>query len=228
MNSYFIRARLFPTILTAIPLLLLVNYLLSSYYYESFKKILDILPILASLGLSTAFIFLSVQVNRIISKEIIQRFYFKEEVKMPTTNHLLWNDIFFDKTIKTTIRAKIQTLYAIVLMNEQEEQADELKSRNQIIIAVSQIRNSLRGNDLLFQHNIEYGFFRNLMGGSLLAVVCSILIVIFAYLKNEIVLINAGIILLFIYLIPIILSKLIIKRFGHYYSKVLYEQFLTL
>lgn len=228
MNSYFIRARLFPTILTAIPLLLLVNYLLSSYYYESFKKILDILPILASLGLSTAFIFLSVQVNRIISKEIIQRFYFKEEVKMPTTNHLLWNDIFFDKTIKTTIRAKIQTLYSIVLMNEQEEQADELKSRNQIIIAVSQIRNSLRGNDLLFQHNIEYGFFRNLMGGSLLAVVCSILIVIFAYLKNEIVLINAGIILLFIYLIPIILSKLIIKRFGHYYSKVLYEQFLTL
>ncbi|MDI1316261.1 hypothetical protein [Flavobacterium sp.] len=228
LNTYFIRARLFPTILTAIPLLLLVNYLFSTYYYKSFEKIFEVLPILAGLGLSTAFLFLSVQINRIISKEVFQRIYFKEEINMPTTNQLLWSDNFFDNEIKTKIRAKINVLYGIELMNEHQESSNELASRNKIAMAVSQIRNSLRSNKLLFQHNIEYGFFRNLLGGALLAVVCSINIIIFAFLRNETILLNSGIILLLIYSLPIILSKAIMKRFGHYYSKVLYEQFLTL
>lgn len=228
VNKYFIRARFFPTILTAAPLLVLVNTLLSTYYYESFERTFDVLPILASLGLSTAFVFLSVQINRIISKEVFQKIYFKEESKMPTTNQLLWADTFFDKTIKTKIRNKIQTQYGIILLDEQQEQADESKSRSQIVTAVSQIRNSLRGNDLLFQHNIEYGFFRNLLGGSLLATICSILIIILASIRGEEILKNTGIILLCIYMVPILLSKVIINKFGYYYSKVLYEQFLTL
>lgn len=115
INTYYLKARLFPTILTAIPLLLLVNYFLSTYYYESFEKILSVLPILSSLGLSTAFLFLSVQINRIISKEIFQRIYFKEEIKMPTTNHLLWNDAFFDMSIKVKIREKYKVFMELLL-----------------------------------------------------------------------------------------------------------------
>lgn len=113
-------------------------------------------------------------------------------------------------------------------MNMDQENMDELKSRNQIKIAVSQIRNSLRTNKLLFQHNIEYGFFRNLLGGSLFAVICSIIIIVFAILQREIALQNTGIILVFIYVVQVILSKVIIKKLGYYYSKTLYEQFLTL
>lgn len=228
VNPYFIRARLFPTILTAVPLLVLVNTLFSTYYYEPFKKIFDVLPILASLGLSAALIFLSVQINRIISKELFQKIYFKQESKMPTTNQLLWSDNSFDRTIKIKIRDKIQTQYGIILLNEQQEQLDEKTSRNQIVTAVSQIRNSLRGNELLFQHNIEYGFFRNIIGGSLIASICCFFIIILACINDEDILKRTGIILICIYIIPVILSKYIINKFGVYYSKVLYEQFLTI
>lgn len=43
-------------------------------------------------------------------------------------------------------------------MDEESETLNELTCRKQVVTAVSQIRNSLRENKLLLQHNIEYGF----------------------------------------------------------------------
>jgi hypothetical protein len=227
-NLYFIRARLFPTVLTAAPQLILVNKLLSVLYYDTLKNIIEVLPILTSLGLSVALLFLSIQINRLLAKEIFQRLYFNEEIKMPTTDHLLWSDQFFDETVKEKIRSKIADKFRLTLMDKNEEASKEATSRKQIVTAVSQIRNSLRGNKLLLQHNIEYGFFRNLIGGCVIAVICSVVLILFGHFKNEPGIKLTGIILFFIYLLPIILSKQIINRFGNYYSKVLYEQFLTL
>jgi|GEM_PF-324615 len=227
-NPYFIRARLFPTVLTAAPLLILVNKLVSNLYYDSLKSIFDILPILTNLGLSAALIFLSIQINRLLAKEIFQKLYFKEEIKMPTTNHLLWSDTFLESTIKGKIRYKVKDKFGIELMTPVEESQAENKSRKQIVSAVSQIRNSLRDNRLLLQHNIEYGFFRNLIGGCVIAVLCSIALLFIGISNNDSGLRLTGIILSSIYLVPIIFSKPLIKRFGNYYSKFLYEQFLTL
>jgi len=226
--NYYIRARLFPTILTAIPLLVFVNVIVSNLYYDKLTSILSILPILTNLGLSTALVFLMVQLNRFTAKEIFQRIYFQDELKMPTTNHLLWSDTFFEQAIKDKIHSKIFSKFEIQLQNANEEQSDELKSRKQIVTAVSQIRNTLRENKLLLQHNIEYGFFRNLIGGSVIALIFSIAIFIYAISANEHNLKIVGVILTFIYIIPLLLSKLMIKRFGNYYSKILYEQFLSI
>ena len=228
MPTYYIKARLFPTILTVVPLLIFVNLILSKFYFDNLKDILSVLPLITHLGLSTALIFFMVQINRLISKEIFQRFYFQDELKMPTTNHLLWTDSFFESQIKEKIRSKIHSKFGIVLMTNLEESTNELKSRKQIVTSVSQIRNSLRDNKLLLQHNIEYGFFRNLIGGCLLAIFFSIAIVVFGYVKEIQSLKITGFTLLLIYIIPIIFSKPTIKRFGNYYSKILYEQFLSL
>lgn len=227
-NPYFIRARFFPTVLTAAPLLILVNKIISSLFYENLKNILDILPILTNLGLSAALIFLSVQINRLIAKEIFQRIYFQQEISMPTTNHLLWSDTFFDSSVKEKIRSKITDKFDITLKTVTEEATNEVESRKQIVTAVSQIRNALRDNKLLFQHNTEYGFFRNLIGGCVIAILCSITLFLIGIFNNEPVTTLMGLILFCIYIIPILLSKFLIKRFGNYYSKILYEQFLTL
>ena len=72
MNQYFIRARLFPTILTAIPLIIFINYVLNKELYPSLNQIYSILPTLTGFGISEAIIFLSIQINRIISKELFQ------------------------------------------------------------------------------------------------------------------------------------------------------------
>jgi len=90
-------------------------------------------------------------------------------------------------------------------------------ARNLIVHAVSQIKNKLRDNAILFQHNIEYGFIRNLIGGSLIAIIFSIVIIIYSLIYGDGTLRNAGIILLIIYSLPIILSKLLITKYGRYY-----------
>jgi len=228
MKLYYTKARLFPTILTVIPLLVLVNNLTKMHLHDSLLQINEILPWITDLGLSGALIFLMVQVNRFISKEVFQRIYFLEEIKMPTTNHLMWNDDFFEKSVKVSIYDKIKSKFNITLLIQKEAEANELNARKQIVTAVSQIRNSLRDNKLLLQHNIEYGFFRNLLGGCLLAIIFSIGIFILGLISENKDLMITSCVFVFIYLVPIFFSSPIIKRFGKYYSKVLYEQFLSL
>ncbi len=228
INAHYFKARLFPTVLTSIPLFVFVTQVLNPLYGESLKKVYDILPMLTNLGIYAGVVFLCVQINRFISKEIFQQYFFKEDIKMPTTNYLLWNNVFFALDIKKAIRDKILTSFNISLLNAQDEVQDEIRARNLIVHAVSQIKNKLRGNPILFQHNIEYGFVRNLLGGSLIAILFSMAIVTYAFIHSDLILRNTGFILLAIYLLLIIFSKLLIDRYGKYYAKVLYEQFMSL
>lgn len=227
-DVYFYRARLFPALITSIPMLVFCNKIIAVKYKDALKNVFDVLPMITHLGLSAAVIFLCVQINRLLAKEIFQRFYFKEEAYMPTTNYLLWKNDFYDETIKTKIRDKIQDRFGIMLLPSVEEQQNENRARRLIATAVSQIRIALKGNKMLFQHNIEYGFWRNLIGGCVLAIIFSVMT--FFYGRNNTIsgLKVLGIMLLIIYLIPVLLSKLIIKNYGRYYAKILCEQFLSL
>lgn len=227
-NIYFYRARLFPAVITSIPMLIFFNKILAVKYNDALRNIYDILPIIAHLGLSAAVIFLCVQINRLIAKEVFQKLYFKEELFMPTTNHIMVKSVFYAEAIKTQIRTKILAGFSIALLNAHEEQQNETNARKLIATAVSQIRIALRGNAMLLQHNIEYGFWRNLIGGSLLAFIFSVVIFFYGHYNSQPDLKITGIICLIIYFIPIVLSKLIINYYGKYYSKILYEQFLSL
>jgi len=227
VDTYYFKARLFPTVITSIPLYVFVIQVLSPLYGKSLKNIFDILPMLTSLGIYAGLVFLSAQINRFVSKELFQRFFFKEDINMPTTNYLLWSNVFFAVETKKAIREKIISSFNITLLNPTEEQQDDLMARNLVVHAVSQIKNKLRESPILFQHNIEYGFIRNLIGGSLIAIIFSIAILIYALIYGNGTLRNTGVILLIPYSLPIILSKLLITNYGRYYAKVLYEQFMS-
>jgi hypothetical protein len=227
INNYYLKARLFPTVLTSVPAIILYNKYVSSIYYDKLASIYSALPAVTDVILSSAILFLLVQINRFLSKEIFQRLYFKDEINMPTTNLLIKSNGELETSIKQKIEDKIKTKFNITLLSSIEESADQPKARKLIATTVSQIRNILRDNSLLLQHNIEYGFFRNLIGGSFLAFVLSIIILFLSFYSGEIATRNLGIILTSLYFSPIILSKFIINRYGRYYAKILYEQFLT-
>ncbi|WP_445908889.1 hypothetical protein [Yeosuana sp.] len=228
VNNYYFKARLFPTVLTSIPVIILYNKFVSILYHDKLEKIFSLLPSVTDIILSSAIIFLLVQVNRFLSKEIFQRLYFKDEKNMPTTNMLLKSNNELEISIKQKIEDKIKTKFGIDLLSITDESSDESRARKLITTVVSQIRNVLRDNTLLLQHNIEYGFFRNLIGGSFLAFVISIIIVILSYHTHDLTIRNLGWILTIVYFVPILCSKLIINRYGKYYAKILYEQFLTI
>jgi hypothetical protein len=228
VDKYYIWARLFPTILTSIPAILFFNGFVAPIYYETLATVFQTLPTITNATFSAAIVFLLTQLNRFCAKEFFENVFFREERMMPTTNHLLWKDSFFAKEIKQKIRMKIIEKFDITLLSEKEEETDELNARKLTVSAVSQIRSSLQDNSMLARHNMEYGFFRNLIGGSLLAVIFSILILISALINSQQQLKLIALVLLIVYLIPVLLSHFFIKKFGNYYSKILYEQFLTL
>lgn len=228
INSYYLKARLFPAVLTSIPAIILYNKFVASLCYDKLTNIYSALPTITDIILSFAIVFLLVQINRFLSKEIFQRLNFKDEINMPTTNLLLKSNNELEGSIKQKIEDKIKSKFNINLLTTIEESTDEPRARKLIATTVSQIRNVLRDNSLLLQHNTEYGFIRNLIGGSFLAFVISIIILISSHCTGDIVTRNLGWILTSIYFLPILFSKVIIDRYGKYYAKILYEQFLTI
>jgi hypothetical protein len=227
LNNYYLKARLFPTVLTSIPAIIAYNKFVATLYHDKLENIYSALPTITNIILSSALVFLLVQINRFISKEIFQRIYFKDEINMPTTNILLKSNSEIESSIKQKLEDKIKSKFDISLLPAVEETSDELRARKLIATSVSQIRNILRDNSMLLQHNIEYGFFRNLIGGAFLAFIISLIIVVFSFYAGDLATKNLGWILTIIYFLPILLSKVIINRYGKYYAKILYEQFLT-
>jgi ABC-type multidrug transport system fused ATPase/permease subunit len=225
-NNYYIKARLFPTILTSIPILTL-------YYFGFSERVIEFVSFLndykwtGDITISIAIIYLLVQINRLISKEIFQNLFFKDELKMPTTNYLLHSDNTLAKTIKNQLCEKIFNDFNIKLLDLNSENTDTNEARKTIVSSVAQIRNVTRENSLLLQHNIEYGFVRNLIGGCVLAIVISIINI---YLFKNVILnpiaFKLSLIFIGLYLIPILASKFLINRYGKYYAKILFEQYL--
>lgn len=225
-NKYYLQARFAPTVLTSIPLLIAYYYIVSPYVGNYLNKI-KFLPEIGNITLPVAIVFLLVQINRLISKEVFQRIIFNDELKMPTTNYLLFTNSFFTSETALKIRNKIHDDFNIELYNADMERQNETNARQQIKMAVSQIRNKLRGNEMLLRHNIEYGFFRNLIGGCVLATIISAFLIIYFnfHFEENLKLLAIG--LTIAYLLPIIISKYIVTRFGKYYAKILYEQYLS-
>lgn len=227
MNKYYLTARLTPAILTSIPVCTGYYYFISPLLFSRISEIHWLLPV-GDISLMSGIVFLLIQINRFLSKEVFQRAYFKDEIQMPTTNYLMHNNTVYTAGIKKSIRDKIKNDFNFELFDINRENIDETGARKQIIIAVSQIRVLLKGNSMLYRHNIEYGFIRNLLGGCIPAALISLAMAIFfkTVLPNE-TMFWVSVFFVFVYFIPILFSRKIINKYGGYYAKILYEQYLA-
>jgi len=226
MKGYNFRARTTLTILTSLPMLVLFYAILSTYH-NALNEIFLILPWLTYLGITGASIYLLTQINRFVSKEIFQKLLFQDELKMPTTTQLLWSDKTLAKIFKERIREKIRNDFQIDLMSLDDERKNEVEARKLIVSAISQVRNALRRNTLLLQHNTEYGFVRNMAGGSLIALISSAFLVVYGCCTDRNSLWNIGMIFLVVYLGAIVMCVITIPRYGNYYAKILFEQYIS-
>jgi len=95
--------------------------------------------------------------------------------------------------------------------------------------AVALIRQRVKDGRLVLQHNIEYGFFRNLAGCSVIAVLVSILDVgIFYWVAPNVVALRMSIVMILLYLFPIIAAKHLMRAHGKRYARVLIQEYLAL
>jgi len=226
LNKYQIQARLFPTVLCSVPVLLFQYYYLNTYLADFSGALLKV-RFAGPFTLSLALIYLLMQVNRFIAKEVFEKRQFKSELHMPTTNFLLHADSQYTPGYKKDIYGRIRDDFGIRLATPRQEQDDELSARKKIVEAVSLIRGRTRGRELLLQHNIEYGFARNLIGGSALAFLLSLFDAGFLkYVADAGPAVTISLVLTAIYLVPVVLARPVMQRYGELYAKLLIQEYM--
>ena len=105
------------------------------------------------------------------SKVLFQYPLFKsDETEMPTTKMLLWKNDIISPAYHKEIAAKVKATFGIKLPTREEEQTNLILAKRMIADAVSQIRQHSRGDIILRQYNMEFGFCRNYLGAGVWSV----------------------------------------------------------
>ncbi len=220
-NKYTREARFFPTIISAIPILLF-QYAFFNKEISDFLAFLGKIEIVGDITISIVILYFVAQINRFISKV----FFEKEESYMPTTDFLLFQNSEYSREYKKKFYEKLENEFNIKLPPKSLQEKEELNSRKRISEVMSLARKKVGSGKLLLQHNIEYGFWRNLSGGSILAVLFSGITTYLSFTQNKDAILIASIILLLIFLVVLIFNRFFIDRVGKLYARVLIQEYM--
>jgi hypothetical protein len=226
INKYTLIARAYPATLCLVPVVFLTIGLANTDIGILVNAILSV-KIFGCLAISVTAFFLLIHINRFIGKEIFENIYFKNELNMPSTLTLLPTTNTISSELFDKISLKTAADFNLYLPTRQESIDNELNSKKRIVEIVAQMRLKVKNGQLLLQHNIEYGFVRNLIGGAPLALIISIYSAIFYYHISNAAYCFA-LILSTLWLCLIVFSKFIIDRYGKLYAKRLIQEYLSL
>lgn len=227
LDQYTIIARIFPATLSSVPFFVIYYFFLSD---KIGNFLIDLLSVkwLSDITISVALIFLFIQLSRLISKELYEKRIYSDGLGLPTTNYLLHLDSFYSTDFTKKVHQKIFTDFNINIPSASKEVSNENESRKKITEAVNLIRVKVGKGNLVQQHNIEYGFVRNMIGGSVVAFIVSILnMAVFYWISfNLSAYILSGVVAS-IYLLVIGFGKRLINSFGVSYAKVLIQEYMS-
>lgn len=222
--EYTLRARLAPTILATPPLLLLGNALFDVQVSQWLDS--DTMTWLFGKGAaSTALVYLLMQVNRLIGLEVFQRWVSSDELNFPTTRWLVAGNAEMSESQRQSIERKVQRDFDVGLLPASMGDTPEVRRHNADI--VGRIRTLVGSPPKLLQFNIEYGFFRNLIGASVPVLGAGLAN---AYLYSERMMPAWAYHLSFAYAVLggllVCLARPIIERLGVQYARVLFQTYL--
>ncbi|MBP7898484.1 hypothetical protein KAZ92_00860 [Candidatus Gracilibacteria bacterium] len=228
INKYNRIARIYPAVLCSVPIFVL-NYFYLHSYTTGLVGSLEGVRWVGGLTISVALTFLLAQIGRYIGKELYEKTHFFDELRMPTTQMLLHGDSTYSVEHKSKVHDKIFKDFGIRISTVSEEQLDDNHARKLIVECVSMIRGKVKDGHLLLQHNIEYGFIRNLIGGSVVSVFISICnLFIFGSFFKDTIAYDISLFTAVSYLLIISLGRFLIGRYGIRYAKVLIQEYLLL
>lgn len=222
--NYILKARLAPTALAAPPILIFFNAIFDIQVNQWLETSTMIL--LFGKGTATAaLVFLMMQVNRLIGLEIFQRWVSKDELNFPTSRWLVANNTEMSSLMRQNIDEKLQRDFQIGLLPARMGDSNEVRRHNADL--VGRIRLFVGSPPKLLQYNIEYGFFRNLIGASLPVLIAGMGN---AYLYSENLMPAWGYHLSLAYSVfagaLVCLAHPIIERLGTHYARTLFHIYL--
>lgn len=172
--EYEKNARLYPVLVSTIPLCSAMSYLgvnqFSSQWIE-LGKVAAILTGFFSTGLLTALLAWFLQdLFRVTSKFLVQDIFYKSDgTSFPTTTMLLCSSKDLSEQYKQQIAKKVKERFQLVFLSAEEELRNPSEAKMIIRDAVERMRELTRDNQTLLARNIEYGMARNAIGGCVYA-----------------------------------------------------------
>ena len=226
LNNYNRIARLYPAILCSIPIFAF-NYFLLNVHTAEFFGSLEGVKWTGGITISIVLTFLLAQASRFIGKELFEKTHFNDELHMPTTELLLHSDSTYSIDHKGKLHAKILSDFGIRIFSPTQEVNDITGARKAIVESTGMIRGMVKDGRLILQHNREYGFVRNLIGGSVIAVFVSIVdLFIFGHFFPNMLAYYISLFLAIAYTLIMIIGKPLMSRYGRLYAKVLVQEYL--
>lgn len=223
LNTYTLKARYFPSLIILIPFSLFLYQILPTDQLELIKESL-VLEIITGISYNLILLYFLSSVVRFIGKFFIEKNIYKNELDFPTTKFILLSDEHLSDNYKLKLRSKIESDFGFKLLNRDEEREDLQTAKTMISEAVALIRKRVGTGDLLLQHNIEYGFARNLIAGLVLSMPMCVVNIYF--LKSGL-LFNINLVVIVIFVIISLFSKLILRYLSELYAKRLFIEYLA-
>lgn len=216
-----------PAILASLPFFVLYFFFLD-FCIGDFIRLIFGVRFIGDITIGVAFLILLALVGRSISKDIFESAWFRsDETRMPTADFLLHADKEYSDSFKAKIHQKIKDDFDIEIFSAEQERLNEAGARKVIAESVAFIRHRLKDGRLLLKRNIEYGFFRNFIGCSVVAAVISLInIIIFSFADPNRTALILSVVLAVFYALPIALSKKLMNGHGKRYARTLFQEYM--
>ena len=226
LDEYEIKARYVPAVITALPIIIFTSFVKKETWLDLFANSKWVLPV-ENISLSVISFFFLMWMQRAIGKHVFERYVFKSGVDFPTTTMLLFQDKFLSGDAKKKIRKKIKADFDITLLNEQQERADSDEAKKTIRDAVARVCPLVGKGIHTFQYNCFYGMIRNLIAGSIWALLVSIInAVIFG--KENLIGMGVCIVMALFFLAVLCLHKPILRHHAKEYAKCLFAEYQSI
>lgn len=226
-DKYSMKARVLPATFTILIPLIIFNHFFTSPALTNLLGAFKGSESISNISISLVLMFYLSQIARVIGKNLFEKRIFNDELKMPTTEFMMYSNSQYSDDYKERFASKIKSEFGITIYSKNQENTDEQTARKRIVEAMSSVRKSLFKNSFLLQHNIEYGAMRNTIGGSVLGLtICIINSIFFSFIVPVDFAVYSSAVLGVIYLIFILFSKTIINSYGRAYAKILFREFL--
>jgi hypothetical protein len=222
VDRYDIEARYVPALACSVPFLFFGYYYINGIDGAFWQSALTLT--VGSIGLSTALYLIAIHFCRTLGK-VIEEEWFRKGSGFPTTEFLLDSDTNLTSSRKAEIRAKIKKQFKIDLSTATE---GTYTDRKRIHEAVGQVRKIFyRNNHLIQQRNIQFGLTRNLLAGSLVAIIVSAAGLLLSSLAYNAAACTVATILLTLYVLLAAISALLLKFTARQYACTLFDEFIA-
>jgi len=228
ISTYTVYARFFPAIISALPLFVLWYFGAQDVQLREFGAYLVNLKFYGGVSLSLVSLYFYAHVIRVTSKWFENR-YFVKAAGFPTTYLMTYADSTFSNAYKDRYRAEVRKQFDLVLPTEEEESRDPRDAAQRLSEVTKHVILKVGAGQLVLKHNVWYGFFRNLIGGTLYSMTFCVVNVLVGSigLKNALLVYSSAVLLL-LYGVVFLLRKPILVQNAESYARQLIAEFISL